>query len=47
MSSSISLHCIVKVKHMVDTVGHYARLDVALVLFDPALRNPMELQQKK
>ena len=38
---------IVSAKHMVDTVGHYARLDVARVLFDPAQRKPLEFQNKE
>jgi len=45
--ADISLDTIVKAKHMVDTVGHYARLDVARVLFDPNPRNPLELQKKE
>ena len=45
--ADIALDTIVKAKHMVDTVGHYARLDVARVLFDPTPRNPLELQKKE
>ena len=44
--AEINLDTIVKAKHMVDTVGHYARLDVARVLFDPSPRNPLELSKK-
>jgi aliphatic nitrilase len=44
--AEISRDLIVSAKHMVDTVGHYARLDVARVLFDPAQRKPLEFQKK-
>ncbi len=44
--AEISHDTIVKAKHMVDTVGHYARLDVARVIFDPARRNPVEFLKK-
>jgi aliphatic nitrilase len=45
--AEISHDTIVKAKHMVDTVGHYARLDVARVIFDPAPRNPVEFQKRE
>ncbi len=40
--AEISHDTIIRAKHMVDTVGHYARLDVARVVFDPAERKPLE-----
>ncbi len=32
---------------MVDRVAYYARVDVARALFDPAPKNPKELQKNK
>jgi aliphatic nitrilase len=40
--ADISEDPIISAKHMVDTVGHYARLDVARVIFDPTERKPIE-----
>jgi nitrilase len=45
--AELSPDTIVKAKHMVDTVGHYARLDVARVIFDPGKRNPIEFQKRE
>ena len=43
--AEISREVIVKAKHMVDTTGHYARPDVARVLFDSAPRNAVEFHR--
>lgn len=40
--ADISEDPIISAKHMVDTVGHYARSDVARVIFDPTERKPLE-----
>ena len=45
--AEISREAIVKAKRVVDTVGHYARLNVARVIFDPAQRNPIEFQKRE
>jgi hypothetical protein len=46
-ATTIAAPVFLKKDETVDTVGLYARLDVARVLFDPTPRNSLEFQKKE